>query len=447
MVGEVLRPADVQQRIAHVDDGQRRAPDDDAAPRRGYFDRHVLVWIGHVADDLAHIDAVADALRRAEYAALRRAQPARGIDQDRCTAVGPGSLGGLSQLEHAHLRHHAGDTVDAGANGELVEPQPLAAFVAQHVDTRFARGLAQRAGALGALQHDIGAERAAELLHPRPFAEHAADLRQIDAMDGGGMQVDADLRSLDDLAEEQMRQPRSQRAVRRPRKRAIEIASIGQVARTADEAENVDHGDAQERAPDALRIERAQQTADDLNAVDLIAVDCRRYEHRRTGLGAVQYVHRQRDRCMIGQLGDGQVHQPTLARLDGQSSDDERLPHGDAPLWRCAGLAGGKVHEVPRACKSWCIRACTVPAMRSCGPNVSTPNCATICERRAPLAPPPRQRAPVRIKNSWTLRKSAASRPQCQLAACTPAEPPLRLTTSVRLPECSLSRRASDLGR
>ena len=247
-----------------------------------------------------------------------------------------------------------------------------------------------------------------------------------------------------------MRQPRCQRSVRRPRKRAIEIASIGQVARTADEAENVDHGDAQERAPDALRIERAQQAADDLNAVDLIAVDCRRYEHRRTGLRAVQHVNRQRDRCMIGQLGDGQVHQPTLARLDGQSSDDERLPHGDAPLWRCAGLAGGKVHEVPRACKSWCIRACTVPAMRSspvARNRVHTKLCNYLRKTCAILLPPPRQRAPVRIKNSWTLRKSAASRPQCQLAACTPAEPPLRLTTSARLPECSPSRRASDLGR
>ncbi len=113
-----------------------------------------------------------------------------------------GRLGTLSQLQHAHLQHHAGDAVDAGANGELVEAQPLAAFVAEHVDAGFARGLAQRARALGAFQHDIGAESAAELLHARALAEHAADLRQIDAMDGGGMQVDADLRSLDDLGEE-----------------------------------------------------------------------------------------------------------------------------------------------------------------------------------------------------------------------------------------------------
>ena len=49
VIGELLRPADVQQRIAHVDDGQRRAPDDDAAARRAHLDGDVLVGVGDVA--------------------------------------------------------------------------------------------------------------------------------------------------------------------------------------------------------------------------------------------------------------------------------------------------------------------------------------------------------------------------------------------------------------
>ena len=113
LLAELLRPADVQQRVAHVDDGQRRAPDDDAAARRAHLHRAVLVGVGHVADHLADVDRLADALRRAEHAAFRRAHPARGIDQHRRAPLARGQLDAVGERQHPHLQHDAGDALDA----------------------------------------------------------------------------------------------------------------------------------------------------------------------------------------------------------------------------------------------------------------------------------------------------------------------------------------------
>src|SRR4029079_14038474 len=59
---------------------------------------------------------------------------------------------------------------------------------------------------------------------------------------------------------------------------------------------------------------------------------------------------------------------------------------------------------------------------------------AELPKRVGRLACIRRLRSARGIKNRWTLRKRAACRPRVQLAACTPAEPPLRLTTSAKLP-------------
>ena len=149
-------------------------------------------------------------------------------------------------------------------------------------------------------------------------------------MDGGGVQVDADLRALDDLGQEEMREPGRKRARRRTRERAVEVAPVGQIARAADEAEHVDDGHAQQRAADAFGMQRAQQPADDLDAVELIAVNGRADEHGRPRPRAVQNVHRQGDGRVVRQLRYGQVHEAALARLHGQSTDDKRLPHDGA---------------------------------------------------------------------------------------------------------------------
>ena len=202
-----------------------------------------------------------------------------------------------------------------------------------------------------------------------------------------------------------------------------------------------------QRAPDALRIERAQQAADDLDAVDLVAVDCRRYEHRRTGLRAVQHVHRQRDGGMIGQLGDGQVHQPTLTRLDGQSSDDERLPHGDAPLWRCVVLPAGRCTRCRGRASHGAYGACTVPATRVAATNVSTPNCASSFERRAPFAPPPRQRAPAGIEISLDVKKKRRFKAAMSARCLHPGRATFKTYRRPSgYPSDPPSRRASDLG-
>ena len=150
--------------------------------------------------------------------------------------------------------------------------------------------------------------------------------------------------------------------VAEPGKRAVEVAPVGQIARAADEAEHVDDGDAQKRAADALGMQRAQQPADDLDAVQLIAVDGRGDEHGRPRPRAMQHVHRQGDRRVIGQLRYGQVDEPALARLHGQSPDDKRLPHDDAFHWDPTHSHAHEVHERsgarktaarPHPCQYW----------------------------------------------------------------------------------------------
>ena len=101
-------------------------------------------------------------------------------------------------------------------------------------------------------------------------------------MHRGRVQVDADLRALHDLGQEEMRQPRGERPVGRAGKRAIEIAPVGQIARAADKAVGIDHRGTQSRVPQMLPgCQRAQHTANDLDAVQLIAVNGRGHEHRR----------------------------------------------------------------------------------------------------------------------------------------------------------------------
>jgi hypothetical protein len=102
-------------------------------------------------------------------------------------------------------------------------------------------------------------------------------------MDRGRVEIDADLATTNHLFQEEIREARRQGAGGRTGKRAIEIAAIGQVAGASDEAISIDHRDGEQSPGDVPGLQCSQYTPDDLDSVQLIAVDGRRDEHCRSG--------------------------------------------------------------------------------------------------------------------------------------------------------------------
>ena len=96
-----------------------------------------------------------------------------------------------------------------------------------------------------------------------------------------------------------------------------------------------------EKAIEILRIsgaaKAAKRGAEREASSGLVAMHGSRDEHRRPRPLAVQDVHGQRDRGVVGQSGDGDVHQAALAGRHGDPADGEGpcghwLPTADGPL-------------------------------------------------------------------------------------------------------------------
>ena len=123
----------------------------------------------------------------------------------------------------------------------------------------------------------------------------------------------------------------------------------------------IENGNHDQRSRKLLGIGFHEDAAGDFHAVELIAVNSGRDEHGRPRPGPVQHVHGQGYRCVIGQLGYGQIDELALARPDGQSSDDERLSHDEIPA--CAPVSGPhEVHEWSSARKR--TRPVSLPILR-----------------------------------------------------------------------------------
>ena len=240
----------MKQRIAEVDNRECGCADDDTAARRQYGNVGVLIGVGDLADDLAGLHDGTDPLRGPQDAAFGRADPGRGIGKQRpgMSVGGTDGFDAVGQFQHSDGQHHARDAVDAGLDRELVEPQTLAAFIDQYVDSYLAGRLAQGAGALGAFQDHFGAKGLAQFARARAAFEIAADLGKIDAVDGCGVEVDADLGPFDDLGQQQVCDARGERAVGAAGKGTIEVAPVREVTRAADEGVGVDDGHAQQRS-------------------------------------------------------------------------------------------------------------------------------------------------------------------------------------------------------
>ena len=135
-----------------------------------------------------------------------------------------------------------------------------------------AGGVAQRAVADLGVQHHRRAEGLGQLAGAR-VVEVGADLREVAASVGAGVQVDADLALGDDLAHEEVGDPAGERAARRAGEGAVEVAAVGEVAVAVHEAEDVDDRHRDERAAEGLGVQGRHHLADHLDADHLVAVD------------------------------------------------------------------------------------------------------------------------------------------------------------------------------
>jgi hypothetical protein len=161
-----------------------------------------------------------------------------------------------------------------------IEAQCLAPLVDQDV-TPPARGrLAQRTIPRAGVNRDgcpEGLRAAARLA----VDQIGTKLRQVVAVVGAGVKIDAVFAEVGDLSHEEMRQTRGRRPLGRARKAAVQIAPVREVTILTQEAVDVDDGHGNDAAGQLLRSQTREHLADDLDAVEFVAVDCGRQPQPR----------------------------------------------------------------------------------------------------------------------------------------------------------------------
>src|SRR3569623_662483 len=266
------------------------------------------------------------------------------------------SPGGGLRRQHSQGAHDVDDAAHTGFDAGLVESQRLAGLVQQHGHALARCHFAQRTGADRCIEQYRHAEAARQ---PGGFfvGEIGADLRQIVAVQGTGMQIDAVGGVAHDLGHEQVGETGGERAVGGAGKAAVELTAVRQITRVMNEAKDIDEGHGQQHAADALLQRQAQQAPDDLDAIDLIAVDRRRYEQPRARLPAVHHVHRHGDFAMSVE--------PRHPEIDGDTSTGRHPRFIDQQAVVCIHLLAFVYQPLPRVLVLWGLAFSSMNSMMS----------------------------------------------------------------------------------
>lgn len=113
--------------------------------------------------------------------------------------------------------------------------------------------------------------------------EIGTDLRKIGAVNRTGVQINACIALFDDPFYEGFGDARSEASLLHAREGAVEVATVGRIACVPDQAVGINHGDSEQGAVKPLQWRKLQQTADNLDAVELVTVNRREDEQRRAG--------------------------------------------------------------------------------------------------------------------------------------------------------------------
>ena len=237
----------------------------------------VAEGVGDVAEDVPRRDDPAERHGEPEDAALGRPHPDARVRHPRLLTLRPRPSRGASMPRWRITRSVP---LQARPDRDLVEAQRLAGLVEQQ--RQRPDRVAQVPGRVWESTMIGGPKASASSRSSGLQLQIDAHLRQVVAPASGGVQIDPVGAVRDDLADERVGEPRGHRAPVGARERAVQVAPIRQVARLGDEAVHVDHRHAEQRAGQPRSVPwRAEQAADDLDAVDLVAVHGRGDEQAR----------------------------------------------------------------------------------------------------------------------------------------------------------------------
>ncbi len=121
------------------------------------------------------------------------------------------------------------------------------------------------------MQYDRGAELVGHVRDLR-VAQVRAQLRQVGAMKRASVQVDEHIAVCDDFSEERMRDSACGAAGWIAREEAVQVATIGQVARAPAKPLQVHDRHSDYGAGQPLRIQVVEYPANDLDSVQFVAV-------------------------------------------------------------------------------------------------------------------------------------------------------------------------------
>ncbi len=138
------------------------------------------------------------------------------------------------------------------------------------------------------------------------------------------MQVDAMAAFTDDLLQEQVGQARRQRALFRAREGTVQVAAVGQVAGMVDEAVHIDDRYRDQGAVQLAELRQAQQTTDDLHAIDLVAMDGGADKQDGPGALAADHLHRQGHGFLGIETGERQIEAGAGTCRDVHLADPQR---------------------------------------------------------------------------------------------------------------------------
>ena len=137
------------------------------------------------------------------------------------------------------------------------------------------------------------------------------------------MHIDAERAALDHIGQETMRQLRGEAAAFVPRKAAIEIAPVGQIAAVRGEAVDINRGRQNHRTRQGFRHQMVEQALDDGRTHDLVPVDARAHEDTWPALRPVNHFERERGIETRDLLADGNGEDFRRARCDAAIVDGE----------------------------------------------------------------------------------------------------------------------------
>ena len=327
--------------VALVDEGLLGVSDHHAGSRRPRSAELTADRIANGRDHLAALDELPEL-------DVDQGDPAPAHAHPRTRPALGGRFGGdgsverhrfVDGLDHSETGQHPTDAGDTRIDRSTIEPPGFATFVEQHGRPRRGRCCTHRAVAELGVHHERRPERDRQVAGA-VVVEVGADLRQVRAMVGPGVEVDSDIAPLDDLGHEQVGDARSKRPVRRSGERPVEVAAIREVAVAVEEPVHVDDGNGHDRARKGLRVDRCESAADDLDPTDLVAVHRRTQPDHGAVVATVEHIDRNRHLRAGDETRDRELADRRTSGGHVEVSDRERRTPEQAATPGRLGLGG-----------------------------------------------------------------------------------------------------------